>query len=343
MGECFINYDKLISSADILNSLDDNVKSNKSEIEKIVNDLKKIGSNHEDCLSSLNASSLTSEVDKTSSSIITIIKSVKNTVAAYSAVEAFSIKESADADRIKTSGIKIKSVGLSNALGWLLTLSDKDNSLSKKVNDKDIQAGYPYEKYNKQLNDILSCVSGSRNKAAVTGIYMTTIFPHLPYFWGGKYLQKGMNPDWGKDKKVTAKDNETTGTIQKYSLDCSGYVSWVLLNSGYNITEETNAKGLQSYGNVENINASGVSDRVQIGDLVTLTKPNDEGEIRTSHVGIIVGKNKDDILVSHCTQGGGGLNYVKIDTKTGKVVEDSSNKHNGEVYFTEVVELDYKD
>ncbi len=56
---------------------------------------------------------------------------------------------------------------------------------------------------------------------------------NVSYFWGGKYNNIGRNPDWGKEKLVTSPGSTTTGTYRPYGLDCSGYVSWVFINSGF--------------------------------------------------------------------------------------------------------------
>ena len=48
----------------------------------------------------------------------------------------------------------------------------------------------------------------------------------VPYFWGGK-SKAGWNDDWNTPKLVWAAGDHTSGTIQPYGLDCSGFTDWV--------------------------------------------------------------------------------------------------------------------
>ena len=48
----------------------------------------------------------------------------------------------------------------------------------------------------------------------------------VPYFWGGKSAA-GWNEDWNTPKLVTATGDHTSGTLQPYGLDCSGFTDWV--------------------------------------------------------------------------------------------------------------------
>lgn len=53
------------------------------------------------------------------------------------------------------------------------------------------------------------------------------------YFWGGKSSAIGWDSGWGKMKRVTAPGSRSTGTIRPFGLDCSGFVTWSFINSGY--------------------------------------------------------------------------------------------------------------
>jgi cell wall-associated NlpC family hydrolase/3D (Asp-Asp-Asp) domain-containing protein len=48
----------------------------------------------------------------------------------------------------------------------------------------------------------------------------------VPYFWGGK-SEAGWNDAWNTPRLVTAAGGHTSGTIQPYGLDCSGFTDWV--------------------------------------------------------------------------------------------------------------------
>ena len=55
----------------------------------------------------------------------------------------------------------------------------------------------------------------------------------VKYFWGG-HSEKGWNPLWGTPMLVTAQGDLTSGTMQPFGLDCSGFVDWVYKTAGYN-------------------------------------------------------------------------------------------------------------
>lgn len=48
----------------------------------------------------------------------------------------------------------------------------------------------------------------------------------VPYFWGGK-SEADWNDDWNTPKLVWTAGDHTSGTIQPYGLDCSGFTDWV--------------------------------------------------------------------------------------------------------------------
>ena len=53
------------------------------------------------------------------------------------------------------------------------------------------------------------------------------------YFWGGKSSAIGWDSEWGKLKTVSAEGSKTTGTKRPFGLDCSGFVTWSFINSGF--------------------------------------------------------------------------------------------------------------
>ena len=48
----------------------------------------------------------------------------------------------------------------------------------------------------------------------------------VPYFWGGK-SEAGWNDAWNTPRLVTAAGDHTSGTIQPFGLDCSGFTDWI--------------------------------------------------------------------------------------------------------------------
>lgn len=122
------------------------------------------------------------------------------------------------------------------------------------------------------------------------------------YFWGGKSSAIGWDSEWGKLKTVSAEGSKTTGTKRPFGLDCSGFVTWSFINSGFNAS----AIGHGTQGQIAKCSRISWSN-AQSGDLAFY------GDL--SHVGIIAGKDAaGNILVIHCSS---GRNNVVITTNSG--------------------------
>lgn len=122
------------------------------------------------------------------------------------------------------------------------------------------------------------------------------------YFWGGKSSAIGWDSEWGKLKTVSAEGSKTTGTKRPFGLDCSGFVTWSFINSGYNAS----AIGHGTKGQIAKCSRISWSS-AQAGDLAFYAA--------LSHVGIVAGKDADgNILVIHCSS---GRNNVVITTNSG--------------------------
>ena len=122
------------------------------------------------------------------------------------------------------------------------------------------------------------------------------------YFWGGKSSAIGWDSEWGKLKTVSAEGSKTTGTKRPFGLDCSGFVTWSFINSGFNAS----SIGHGTKGQIAK--CSRISwGSAQAGDLAFY------GDL--SHVGIVAGKDAaGNILVIHCSS---GRNNVVITTNSG--------------------------
>lgn len=117
------------------------------------------------------------------------------------------------------------------------------------------------------------------------------------YFWGGKSSAIGWDSAWGTMRRVTAAGSPSSGTLRSYGLDCSGFVSWVFLNSGMSGVGDGTI-GQRDRSRIVSESA------VQAGDLAFLPS--------YSHVGIVSGKDTDgNILVIHCSS---SANNVVIST-----------------------------
>ncbi len=122
------------------------------------------------------------------------------------------------------------------------------------------------------------------------------------YFWGGKSSAIGWDSEWGKLKTVSAEGSKTTGTKRPFGLDCSGFVTWSFINSGFNAS----SIGHGTKGQIAKCSRISWSN-AQVGDLAFY------GDL--SHVGIVAGKDAaGNILVIHSSS---GRNNVVITTNGG--------------------------
>ena len=148
----------------------------------------------------------------------------------------------------------------------------------------------------KNLPDSLSAERKKVIKAACS------LVGKVNYFWGGKSSAIGWDSEWGKLKTVSAEGSKTTGTKRPFGLDCSGFVTWSFINSGFNAS----AIGHGTQGQIAKCSRISWSS-AQAGDLAFY------GDL--SHVGIVAGKDAaGNILVIHCSSGG---NNVVITTNSG--------------------------
>ena len=148
----------------------------------------------------------------------------------------------------------------------------------------------------KNLPDSLSTERKKVIKAACS------LVGKVNYFWGGKSSAIGWDSEWGKLKTVSAEGSKTTGTKRPFGLDCSGFVTWSFINSGFNAS----SIGHGTKGQIAKCSRISWSS-AQAGDLAFY------GDL--SHVGIVAGKDAaGNILVIHCSSGG---NNVVITTNSG--------------------------
>ena len=207
-----------------------------------------------------------------------------------------------------------------------------------------------YKKYSNIFNDFLAKHSKTkRERTAAAAIFLTTMFPKLPYFWGGGHNETpkeltGINQNWGMQDTIISggDDKYILGSQWPKSLDCSGFVSWCLINGGNTLDHCYNTFDFRNHGTVHQITERGIINKVHVGDLADEVKG-------TEHVGIIVDVNKDGntITVAHCSGSGEGMNLTTIDTNSGIVIKDeigpTGKSRVGNVYFKNVVLWNYDD
>ena len=123
------------------------------------------------------------------------------------------------------------------------------------------------------------------------------------YFWGGKSTVIGEDPSWGTSETVSAEGRKSTGTIRAYGLDCSGFVTWAVIN-GYQDKAMQEAVGDGTSDQWEKANVVSEAD-AQPGDLVFQKGPEAGSD---NHVGILCGKtDAGDWIAVHCSSGKNGV------------------------------------
>lgn len=111
------------------------------------------------------------------------------------------------------------------------------------------------------------------------------------YFWGGKSSAIGWDSEWGKMKLVKAEGSRSSGSMRPYGLDCSGFVTWCFINSGFNASAIGHGTQTQvTKGSRISLSSASPGDLAFYNDI--------------SHVGIVTGKDASgNVLVIHCSSG----------------------------------------
>ena len=135
----------------------------------------------------------------------------------------------------------------------------------------------------------------------ITAAY--SLVGEVGYFWGGKSTQIGKDSSWGSAAKVSAAGSPSSGTVRAYGLDCSGFVTWSVIN-GYLNQGMQSSVGDGTSEQWENANVVSEQD-AQPGDLVFQNGP-EAGS--NNHVGIICGKtDAGDWIAVHCSSSKNGV------------------------------------
>ena len=188
-------------------------------------------------------------------------------------------------------------------------------------NDYDVEVPYNYYICNVKLENFdLSHVPVyimDEETLSLYAVYMATLGNREDLFPGSGYVDKYTNPPTTYDIPPSALEDETFAALiteaEKYigypyvwggsnpntSFDCSGFVSWVLTQSGVCNTGRLGAQGLY------NISTPVSSANARPGDLIFFVGTYDTPGV--SHVGIYVGGGK----MLHC---GDPIQYADINT-----------------------------
>ena len=335
-----------------------------SLITQIINE----GKNHDDCLSSFEGEldEVVSDVDNS------IIKMEELSAFCMVAFNAFLDAEANIKDGIATitingtdfPNVKIESSGMKEYVNSMLDPDDlagsiNPNTLSGPLTEEE------WQRYELMFTKAMNEATSKKEKAAIAAIFMTSVYPHMPYDWGGGHHNEYSN-DYSIVKEIGETYNGTWCGFQEnprlHTFDCSGFVAWVLKEAGYPESTwayyEQDIEGRPGGGNVDMIVANSKnrqelganfdSDNCSVGDIAYMVGEDDTDDtvFKGDHIGVIVAKEGDVITVAHVsaessendTQAeSAGFGYTKINVKTGEVLEDSTCKRaerKGQVYFT---------
>lgn len=130
-----------------------------------------------------------------------------------------------------------------------------------------------------------------------------TLVGKVGYFWGGKSTVIGEDPSWGTVETVSAAGSNSSGTMRAYGLDCSGFVTWAVIN-GYKDRAMQGSVGDGTSDQWEKANVVSEED-AQPGDLVFQRGPEAGSD---NHVGILCGKTEaGDWIAVHCSSSKNGV------------------------------------
>ena len=364
-----INYNLVAQSSKNINKSASELRTTSGvngDLPSLITQIINEGKNHDDCLSSFEGEldQVVSDVDNS------IIKMEELSAFCMVAFNAFLDAEANIKDGIATitingtdfPNVKIESSGMKEYVNSMLDPDDlagsiNPNTLSGPLTKEEWQR---YELiFTKAMNEATS----KKEKAAIAAIFMTSVYPHMPYDWGGGHYAGDLTGEDSINKELGETYNGLHCNFQEdhrlRTFDCSGFTSWVLKEAGFSentwsyvdsgnvyannvdlIVSNSNHDSIQQFG--ENYNP----DNCSIGDIAYMHNEEQVGDFNDDHIGVVVAKEGDVITVAHVSAGSSendtqaesaGFGYTKINVKTGEVLEDSTCKRaerKGQVYFT---------
>ena len=182
-------------------------------------------------------------------------------------------------------------------------------------------------KYNNQINNIIA-TNGLRTRAtaAALGRYLSTeIGVKIPYFWAGGHwhyswdghdnpeMFKGVSPMWGC--VIQNMRSYMGNNMLPAGMDCTGFVAWILFNSGFNKSEVKSFSGetyLSYLGGkvLPVIDFKGSTSRIKAGDIVW----------REGHMGFVIDVEGETVTIAHEKGTAWGLVVEKYSSRSGRQV-----------------------
>lgn len=242
---------------------------------------------------------------------------------------------------------KGKNVNIQNILSFISKIRkniERRRALEMEFNEK-MRNVKPYSKeYHDNYLDYrikLAGGYGTREAVVASAKYLSEEYTvngsNLPYFWGGKRLDKGVDDNWGSDRTITGSgtDEQPLGQSFPFGLDCSGFVSWALYNSGYDIkvyysdgiVEHCIKKGgIDHLFNKDTINSIDIKE----GDIVYRNTDGDD------HIAIITKFDRENDIISFAEENG-SRGLVVNEFHINEFVEKYYNQDNG---FTGIITME---
>ena len=120
----------------------------------------------------------------------------------------------------------------------------------------------------------------------------------IPYFWGGGHGQmiEGAASNWGSGRCFTSANGQAYTAC---GLDCSGFITWVLYNGGFDVSART-AGSFQSLSGAE---------RVTLEDSAIL-EPGDLLE-SNSHIVLVIGVDEDEYICAEASSRTTGVLFTR--------------------------------
>lgn len=180
------------------------------------------------------------------------------------------------------------------------TINTTENG-TVKGKDGYIVCGTNISKANQELDELMQSY-GYRTRDAVVAaaLYLTNYKYQIPYFWGGGYSGKGLNPKWGCRQSHSIEHNcskplASDNSYCEWGLDCTGFTAWAFYQAGF--TKDivrVYGQDRSTWGNFDAAKHKYAFTTNQ--DKVNLIKP---GDIvwREGHVGMVIGVDSTSLQI----------------------------------------------
>lgn len=161
------------------------------------------------------------------------------------------------------------------------------------------------EGYNNQLVASVGDQLGKRCGVVYAAHYLAYDYDYwVPYWFGGRWPQKGLNPKWGEQLPPNGNNENRKGS----GLDCGHFRTWAWINGGFPGTPGNSS--VISFGNCDQIKSA-----IEPGDGLFMYS---EGE-GYSHSAIVLAYDDNNIKFAH-SGGSSGVTTGLINICTGKLV-----------------------